>query len=45
MTYDYDGTQFGAVTPLLHPKGFNLSRVPGILHDSDMFNMKLITGD
>jgi hypothetical protein len=41
----YNGTQTSAVTPLLHPKGLNLGRVPGILHHSDMFDINLITGD
>jgi len=39
------GTQISTVTPLLHPKGLNLYRVPGILHHPSMLDMHLITGD
>jgi hypothetical protein len=41
----YPGTQITAVTPLLHPKGLNLDRVPGLIHHPDMLNIHVITGD
>ena len=41
----YGGTQISTVAPLLHPKGLSLSRVPGILHHPDMFDIHLVTGD
>jgi hypothetical protein len=39
-----EGTHLSIVTPLLHPDGLRLSRVPGVLHDSDMVDLHLITG-
>ena len=39
------GTPYSIITPLLHPKGLSLSRVPGILHHPEMFDMQIITGN
>jgi YD repeat-containing protein len=44
ITGFYPDTGISAVTPLLHPKGLNGQHVPGILHDSDMYSLHLITG-
>jgi len=44
ITGEFDGSKVTAVTPLLHPKGLNLTRAPGILHDPDMLNINVITG-
>ncbi len=41
----YPQTRISTVAPLLHPQGLRLSRVPGILHHPDMFDMHLLTGN
>ena len=37
------GEHWSVVSPLLHPKGLSVSRVPGILHAPEMYSMHLIT--
>ena len=46
ITGGFPGGKFTAVTPLLHPRRLskNKNRVPGLLHDPDMYSMHVITG-
>ncbi len=45
ITGHYEDTGITVVTPLLHPEGLSLSKVPGVIHHPDMYDIHLITGD